>query len=64
MEHEAKCLLEEKLNRVANSLRLELQNLQDAEEMEMSIALGENLRHQLRDMFNTLEKQGINVSSR
>ncbi len=48
-----------KLNRIAKQIKTEYQDFKSAENMEMSIDLGENLRDQLKNIFGILEKEGI-----
>lgn len=50
---------DEQLNIIASKLSIEYKDFVDALEMEMTIELGENMREQLRTVFNILEKQGI-----
>lgn len=47
------------LNAIASRLKTEYFDFQDAEEMEMSIELGDNLREQLKSVFKILQKSGI-----
>ena len=54
----------EYLNAIASKLRAEYSDFLDAKDMEMSIGLGENLRYQIEEIFNILEKSGINVKGR
>ena len=55
---------EEQLNAIASKLKSEYTDFLDAEEMEMTIDLGENLRYQIRSIFKILAKSGIDVEGR
>lgn len=48
-----------RLNRIARQIKIEYQDFKSAEDMEMSIDLGENLRLQMQDIFDIFEKEGI-----
>ena len=48
-----------RLNRIAGQIKIEYQDFKSAEDMEMSIDLGENLRLQMRAIFDIFEKEGI-----
>lgn len=54
--------LSEFKNRLASQLRLDYINMIDAEKVPMSEGLGENLRLQMRQMFNYLNHVGIDCS--
>lgn len=47
------------LNNLRSKLRIEYLDFQDAVDMEMSIDLGENMREQLRSVFNICIKAGM-----
>ena len=47
-------------NRLAYQLRDNVKNLKDAEDMDMTLELGEALKTQLRQVLKILEKEGIN----
>lgn len=49
----------EKLNRIARQIKIEYQDFKSAEDMEMSIDLGENLRLHMQAIFDIFEKEGI-----
>lgn len=55
-EHEAH------LNRTAHALAPEYVDFLSAMDMEMTLDLGENLRLQLKQVFKTLRKNGIDVT--
>ena len=59
MKRNRKRQYDEQLNIIASKLSIEYKDFVDALEMEMTIELGENMREQLRTVFNILEKQGI-----
>lgn len=48
-----------RLNRIARQIKIEYQDFKSAEDMEMSIDLGENLRLQMQVIFDIFEKEGI-----
>jgi len=48
-----------RLNRIAGQIKIEYQYFKSAEDMEMSIDLGENLRLQMQAIFDIFEKEGI-----
>lgn len=48
-----------RLNRIAGQIKIEYQGFKSAEDMEMSIDLGENLRLQMQVIFDIFEKEGI-----
>ena len=48
-----------RLNRIAGQIKIEYQDFKSAEDMEMSIDLGENLRLQMQAIFDIFEKEGI-----
>lgn len=48
-----------RLNRIARQLKIEYQDFKSAEDMEMSVDLGENLRLQMQAVFDIFEKEGI-----
>lgn len=48
-----------RLNRIAGQIKIEYQDFKSAEDMEMSIDLGENLRLQMQVIFDIFEKEGI-----
>lgn len=48
-----------RLNRIARQIKIEYQDFKSAEDMEMSIDLGENLRLQMQSIFDIFEKEGI-----
>jgi myosin heavy subunit len=52
---------EEVLNRLAAKLRVEYRDFLDAESMPMSVDLGENMRLQLKSIFDILKKNGLNL---
>jgi len=54
----------EQLNAIASKLRSDYRDFKDAENMEMTIDLGENLRVQLKSVFKILEKAGIIIERR
>lgn len=49
----------EKLARIKNKLKIEYQDFISAQNMEMSIDLGENMRGQLQEVFRILQSEGI-----
>ena len=48
-----------RLNRIARQIKIEYQDFKSAEDMEMSIDLGENLRLQMQAILDIFEKEGI-----
>lgn len=48
-----------RLNRITRQIKIEYQDFKSAEDMEMSIDLGENLRLQMQAIFDIFEKEGI-----
>lgn len=48
-----------RLNRIARQIKTEYQDFKSAENTEMSIDLGENMRDQLKNIFAIFEKEGI-----
>ena len=54
----------EQLNAIASKLKSEYKDFKEAEDMEMTIDLGENLRFQMRSIFKILSKSGIDVEGR
>lgn len=48
-----------RLNRIASQIKTEYQDFKSAENTEMSIDLGENMRDQLKNIFAIFEKEGI-----
>lgn len=48
-----------RLNRIARKIKTEYQDFKSAEDMEMSMDLGENLRLQMQAIFDIFEKEGI-----
>lgn len=55
---------QEFLNAIASKLKVEYIDFLDAIDMEMNIALGDNMREQLKAVFRILEKNGIVPGSR
>ena len=51
------------LNRLAQDLGIVYADFQDAQPLEMSVDLGENLRDELADVFHTLEKYGLHFDA-
>lgn len=47
------------LNKIASKLKIEYQDFQSALEVEMNCELGENLRQQLKNIFEILERSGL-----
>ena len=54
----------EQLNAIASKLKSEYRDFKDAEDMEMTVDLGENLRLQMQSIFRILAKAGIDVEGR
>ena len=54
----------EQLNAIASRLKPEYKDFKEAEDMEMTIDLGENLRVQMKSVFKILSKSGIDVEGR
>lgn len=52
---------EEFINRISQKIKLEYTDYKDAEDAEMNIDLGENMRIQLKAVFDILEKSGIKI---
>lgn len=52
---------DENLNKLASKLKVDYLDFKDAEDLEMSIDLGENMRAQLEEVFSILKKNGINL---
>lgn len=48
------------LNRLANEIRFEYEDFQNALNLEMTVDLGENMRLQLLNLFEILSKSGVN----
>lgn len=48
-----------RLNRIARQIKTEYHDFKSAENTEMSIDLGENMRDQLKNIFAIFEKEGI-----
>ena len=53
--------LTEQLNIIASQLKTHYLNFKDSLEMEMTVELGENIKHLVEDIFKTLAKSGIDV---
>lgn len=53
--------LEEKLKLLASKLKAEYYDFYGAMDNEMTIDLGENMRHQLESVFKILEKNGVKI---
>ena len=51
--------LTEQLNSISARLKVEYTDFQDALDMEMTVALGDNMRCQLDTIFRILEKAGM-----
>ena len=51
----------EALVRLADELRIDYQDFQEAADLPMDADLGENMRLQLEDVFNVLKDSGINL---
>lgn len=51
------------LNRLAQDLSIVYADFQDAQALEMSVDLGENLRDELADVFHTLGKYGLHFDA-
>lgn len=45
--------------RISRELKFEYQDFMGAEDSEMTVELGENMREQLKNIFRILEKEGI-----
>jgi len=54
----------EQLNAIASKLKTEYRDFLDAEDMEMTADLGENMRLQLKSVFRILSKAGIDIEGR
>lgn len=54
----------ETLNAIASKLKQEYKDFVEAEDMEMTIDLGENLRDQIKSIFKILIKSGIDIKGR
>lgn len=54
----------EQLNAIASKLKAEYLDFKDALNIEMTVDLGENLRHQINAIFKILAKNGIDVEGR
>lgn len=54
----------EQLNSIASKLKSEYRDFMDAENEEMTLDLGENLRFQIKSIFRILAKAGIDVERR
>ena len=54
----------EQLNAIASKLKGEYRDFLDAQDMDMTVDLGENLRYQIESIFKILKKAGINVEER
>jgi len=54
----------EQLNAIASKLKADYRDFKDAENMEMTVDLGENLRVQMASIFKILEKAGIIIERR
>ena len=52
---------EEQFNKLAAKLKLEYRDYCDAEDIEMTIDLGENMREQLGAVFSILERNGLDL---
>jgi septal ring factor EnvC (AmiA/AmiB activator) len=52
----------EQANRLASQLKVEYDDFKSAENSEMSTELGENMREQLKNIFDILAKSGITLS--
>ena len=55
---------EEVLNRLAAKLRVEYRDFLDAESMPMSVDLGENMRLQLKSIFDILKRMDLTSNKR
>ena len=51
----------EQFNRLSSKLKIEYRDFKDAENLAMSIDLGENMREQLKNIFRILDKSGITL---
>lgn len=58
MFNEAK-RIREAHNRLAKALAIEYEDFMDGKDVPMTIALGENMRSQLAQVFKILEREGI-----
>lgn len=54
----------ELVNQIASALKKIYEDYQDAEDMEMTVDLGENMRDHVEDIFRKLKKFGIDVEGR
>lgn len=61
MEREDVRQYEERISRVSEKLRIEYEDYKSADSIPMSVELGENLRDQLGDIFDILQKEGFNI---
>lgn len=52
---------EEFINRISSKLKVEYRDYKDAEDIEMNVDLGENMRLQLKAVFDILESNGIKM---
>lgn len=62
MFNEAK-RIREAHNRIAKALAIEYEDFASAKDMPMTLALGENLRSQLAQVFKILEREGIHFQN-
>lgn len=51
------------LNKLASKLKVDYADFKDVETEQMTVDLGENMRFQLQEVFNILEKNGIKIKS-
>ena len=52
---------EEFINRISSKLKVEYRDYKDAEDIEMNVDLGENMRLQLKSVFDILKNNGIQI---
>lgn len=52
-----------RLARISRELKFEYQDFVSAEDFEMTIDLGENMREQLKNIFRIFEKEGISFKT-
>lgn len=52
---------EEGIQRIASKIKVEYRDFMDAQGVDMTVDLGENLRLQLSNVFDILEKGGMNI---
>lgn len=52
---------QEKMTRISKAISFEYADFKTAEDAEMNLVLGENMRTQLKNVFDILEKEGVKL---